>query len=639
MHFKLLRHTFCIIPSLLAFSCSDAGDRDNITDPANEEAYELYLASLEKSSSSKVASSSSSEVLSSSCASESSSSFSNTNFDEQSSSSEDDNISSSFEKNVSSSSETPLSSSSAKGDTKSSSSSSPEKESSSSLEKPSSSSCSSSLESSSSEKHICNIDHKNFVELNSSDSKWYVCGGEDNTWRLSTEIEFLNYTQPGTSVGELIEGSGLTSINSATEDSVYVWSENSWQLANNTQWYSYKFRNNEIEEGQYKPAKIAGTNQGVVYENGAWRDATSSETSCATACITDSSKVGWVKNFDGVWKICASGHIWSKASNIQYYTYTKKNDTKVNGQYEEPIVSGSTDGVVYENGAWRDATNEETQLTESCILVDRNKLSSVNIANANKYVCDTTDGKSNKSNWRSMRNIELIAGKPCTYKNDGYTYIHTSATSTEDFVCNTGRWAGTGTVTYAGQTYNTVIIGEQYWFSENLNYNPGDVSAMGSKAWSGCYNNAEENCISHGRLYSWEVAMNNADCAYGSICSPNESLQGLCPGGWHIPTKDEFQTLLTFTNKKIRSNSWLSANDAFGFSLLPAGKRYEYTNSFQDMGTIAYVWSSSEDNSDRAWGLRANSSNAGMGDDYSFAFYSYKYDGFAIRCLRNAPEP
>ena len=100
-----------------------------------------------------------------------------------------------------------------------------------------------------------------------------------------------------------------------------------------------------------------------------------------------------------------------------------------------------------------------------------------------------------------------------------------------------------------------------------------------------------DTCAKYGRLYFWTSAMDSlkTGCGYGKICNPQVPIRGICPEGWHIPSKDEVITLLkniggmesskvseTVASKKLRSiEGWSSkckgSIDPYGFSLLPAG--------------------------------------------------------------------
>jgi uncharacterized protein (TIGR02145 family) len=175
-----------------------------------------------------------------------------------------------------------------------------------------------------------------------------------------------------------------------------------------------------------------------------------------------------------------------------------------------------------------------------------------------------------------------------------------------------------------GQYYKTVKIGEQVWMAENLNYDPGDVSSMGSYATNVCYGNEPENCAKYGRLYSWQVAMNDRTCAYGSSCKPSGTVRGLCPEGWHLPSFDEFVTLVEpmasgknvydstdgtgryyDAGKMLKSQtgwkpssfgaSYSQNSNESGFTALPAGG-FDGMREFSQIETHAFFWSASEYN-------------------------------------------
>lgn len=195
---------------------------------------------------------------------------------------------------------------------------------------------------------------------------------------------------------------------------------------------------------------------------------------------------------------------------------------------------------------------------------------------------------------------------------------------------------GTPTVDYNGKTYNTVLIGNQCWFKENLNVgtmilgsqNPNPLNGTIEK-W--CYNNSEDSCTIYGGLYRWNEAMQN---------SQTIGAQGICPAGWHIPTVDEYQTLATYVEN--RSNSLKAVGEGIspngegtntsGFSGLLAGGKW-YDNS----GFIAYD----------SWG-NFWISQVGYSSIYAYSF-RVEYDnnttfisdgsrnewGFSVRCIKD----
>ena len=138
-----------------------------------------------------------------------------------------------------------------------------------------------------------------------------------------------------------------------------------------------------------------------------------------------------------------------------------------------------------------------------------------------------------------------------------------------------------------GQVYNIVIIGNQIWMAENLNYNAG------SGSW--VYNDNSSNADTYGRLYDWEIA-----------CE-------VCPNGWHLPSDAEWSELSDYLGgleiaggkmKEIGTREggnglWSSPNtdatNESGFAALPGGIRISDDGSSGDMGLIAYFWSATEE--------------------------------------------
>ncbi len=186
-----------------------------------------------------------------------------------------------------------------------------------------------------------------------------------------------------------------------------------------------------------------------------------------------------------------------------------------------------------------------------------------------------------------------------------------------------------------GKVYKTLKIGNQVWMAENLNY-----EADGSR----CYNDSAEYCAKYGRLYPWGVAMdsmgkwstNGKGCGMGSTCSPTYPVRGVCPSGWHLPTKAEWETLFTEVggssvagNVLKDSSSWdydADGTDDFGFSALPAGS-HRYDVHYEGFGKGAYFLTSTE--------YSENSSYSVLLDYRDEAhFYSYyKFYENSVRCV------
>jgi uncharacterized protein (TIGR02145 family) len=199
-----------------------------------------------------------------------------------------------------------------------------------------------------------------------------------------------------------------------------------------------------------------------------------------------------------------------------------------------------------------------------------------------------------------------------------------------------------------GQIYKTVKIGDQIWMAENLNYADSvkTPSLMG-KNW--CYANKAENCAVTGRLYTWTAAIdsvklatdadNPQDCGLDKSCTLPDTVQGICPPGWHLPEKKEWDTLLTKVGGEATAlnvlksqTGWFhegNGSDDVGFSALPAGDRINNGNFF-DIGKLAGFWSASEKDDNYAYAL-----DLGYCSNYATLGYYYKSLGFSVRCLKN----
>jgi len=185
------------------------------------------------------------------------------------------------------------------------------------------------------------------------------------------------------------------------------------------------------------------------------------------------------------------------------------------------------------------------------------------------------------------------------------------------------------TVTYSGKVYHTVKIGNQTWLKENL-----DVGVMIDNFQSNngtiekyCYNNDTANCNKYGGLYQWDEAM-----AYDTT----SGTKGICPTGWHIPTKAEFETLMAAVgndgNKLKREDQGTGrgvGTNTSGFSAMLAGDRY-YNGYFEGLGSTTYFLGSTEYGAVTAYGISLQDavSNIHMGD-------FYKDYGFSIRCIKD----
>lgn len=188
------------------------------------------------------------------------------------------------------------------------------------------------------------------------------------------------------------------------------------------------------------------------------------------------------------------------------------------------------------------------------------------------------------------------------------------------------------TVLFEGKTYNTVQIGSQCWLKENI-----DLGAMinSSKNQTNnniiekyCYNNDTLNCIKYGGLYQWDEAMQY---------STTEKGKGICPAGWHIPSKEELYDSLSFAVNKDANKLKIVDSDAgfgkgtneSGFSAILAGNKPFDENKFARLGNSADIWSSTSLSSNAAYDINLSGSSS---------FYLYdnnKTNAYSVRCVKD----
>lgn len=219
---------------------------------------------------------------------------------------------------------------------------------------------------------------------------------------------------------------------------------------------------------------------------------------------------------------------------------------------------------------------------------------------------------------------------------------------------------------YDGNNYNTVQIGTQCWLKDNLrstHYANGVNIPYSNYSYSGdpyYYRNPsinDDDLAAYGFHYNWSAVMNGAT----SSDSNPSSVQGICPDGWHLPSKTEWNQLIAYLGsnssywcdnnpeylaKALASQTdWytysyynciigndLSTNNVTGFTAMPAGYRYVWGEDYYNLYRATYYWSSTqyENDSGCANNIRLYYSERGIGIDYS-----NKYEGLSVRCVKN----
>ena len=213
---------------------------------------------------------------------------------------------------------------------------------------------------------------------------------------------------------------------------------------------------------------------------------------------------------------------------------------------------------------------------------------------------------------------------------------------------------------FDGNVYNTVGIGSQCWMAENLrttHYSDGAPIELNSSSsltvpYRYIPDNDTANVVAFGYLYNWAAVMNGAT---SSEANPS-GVQGICPMGWHVPSKSEWKQLLDYVSGQAnyvcgndtqyiakalaatygwQGSTWgcapghdQSTNNATGFGITPAG----YPNSYL-FGHRAYIWSCTENSNSHnyAWTVYLQNMSSSVDSESSL----YKTYELSVRCLRN----
>lgn len=191
-----------------------------------------------------------------------------------------------------------------------------------------------------------------------------------------------------------------------------------------------------------------------------------------------------------------------------------------------------------------------------------------------------------------------------------------------------------------GNEYHAITIGTQVWMQENLKTTrlndgtaisyvpiPGEWinKAMPAYSW---YENNEDNKDSYGAMYNF-YAVNTGK---------------LCPAGWHVPSREEWLTLINFlggvttAGGKLKEEGTLhwnapnaDATNESQFTALPGGYRSYTDAAYFSLKDNCSMWSSSLNTSSTAYEIAITLYNT---TDVQIVSANLKY-GVSVRCLKD----
>jgi len=128
-----------------------------------------------------------------------------------------------------------------------------------------------------------------------------------------------------------------------------------------------------------------------------------------------------------------------------------------------------------------------------------------------------------------------------------------------------------------GKTYKMKNIGGEIWMVENFAYKPqnGKYGDMDGNYWA--YDDKEANVEKYGYLYDWATA------------------QEIIPDGWHLPTKEEFESLIKYYGE----NPFNPLTEEL--DIVYSGWYYGESMIFAHEANEAGFWSATEQDKDNAW--------------------------------------
>ena len=174
------------------------------------------------------------------------------------------------------------------------------------------------------------------------------------------------------------------------------------------------------------------------------------------------------------------------------------------------------------------------------------------------------------------------------------------------------------------KVYPTVQIGSQCWMAAYLNYgtmiNSTVVQRDNCQVEKYCFNESLANCGLYGGLYQWDEMMQYQE---------DESLQGFCPPGWHVPAESEWNTLFNFYFNNGFAAAALKSTGYSGFNAFVKGTNF-YNRSWNFFDFATMIWSSTSHGPTKAWAHGMNE------PDPSASFYpASRSNAFQIRCLKD----
>ena len=240
----------------------------------------------------------------------------------------------------------------------------------------------------------------------------------------------------------------------------------------------------------------------------------------------------------------------------------------------------------------------------------------------NLTVCHSERSEAKSKNLLLMSALSLLLLSGCTlYDNydidlmeGGTASIESSSAEEESSSSAEEKDASCDGMERGGVTYATVVIHENCWMAENLNYEP-------AAGHSKCFDDDPANCEKYGRLYDYPAA------------------EQACPTGWRLPASADYIDLQTYSASPEdeagahfkTTTGWIGENgdNKLKFSALPGG--FCDSGDCLFVGKVGYWWTKTES----VMGEHMSLYLSGDRQDFSASLPQEDESFLSVRCIKD----
>lgn len=230
-----------------------------------------------------------------------------------------------------------------------------------------------------------------------------------------------------------------------------------------------------------------------------------------------------------------------------------------------------------------------------------------------------------------------------------------------------GPWNSTGEIRNHQGFYKTVLVGNQCWLKDNINYGNQVLSSSTSlsdiNVEKYCYENNPINCDIFGGLYNFSEALQIPSSCNNNVslpaCQTNQIIKGICPDGFRVPVDSDWYILEKYLkdstapcsptrNSSSQGGGWecssaggkLKVGGESNFNSLFVGSfspsSININNGFSlPINAFSNFWSSTNYDIDKAVSRHIKNEN-----NWSSILRDFrrKNTSYSVRCIKDIPQ-